>query len=435
MKQRNLTHVAIVATTLAAILTIPTAANADTVTTNGVTWTYTVNDASKKTVTLGGGTTSTTAIPTDASVDAADIPWKFIDETSGDTYTVTEIAANAFNSCSKLTGTLAFPSSVTKIGNSAFYKCKGLTGLKLGVNIAIIGEHAFSICPNMAGDISDLTSVTWFGQYAFDAKDGSAHDSRLYGNVRFNPSLPKLPACLFRYVPITGVTLPSSLNSADGGAFQNTRIDSLWIKGGVNVDVRWFALRAPVGIVLAGPDTKCNNPTGNSFLGEETECKLFIPATGNWLKLDTNSSPGVDVIYYGPDRNLDIAIDEPKNVLNATVADGAMLVKMLEAAPLFRQYFGLDTRISVTNAIDLADVTITDDMVKGATFDRLMFSVQTQAQLNGVLDAFPASTPFAIDPTGLTESMIVPEGRKVFVLTGEGYEVRKYQKGFIVIVK
>jgi len=423
------------ALTVATSATLPMATNADTIEINGVTWTYTVNNAANKTVTLGGGNTSTRAIDTTESVDAADIPWVFTDETSGDTYKVTQVASYAFHNCTKLTGTLTFPSSVTSIGNYAFYQCRGLTGLKLGANIKTIGSFAFAICPNMVGDISDLTSVTSFGANAFDAKDGNNHNSKLYGHVRFNPSLTSLPTTLFRYVPITGVTLPDSLTSAASAVFQNTQIDAMWLKGSVDVDVRWFALRAPVEIVLAGQNTRCNNPTGDSFLGEETVCKLFIPATGNWLNLVTTSSPGVDVIYYGPDRDLDISIDEAKNTLNATTTSAGMLVKMLEAAPLFRSHFGLDTRISVTNAIDLTGVTITDGMLSGVTFDRLMFSVKTQSELNAILDTFPASTPLAIDPTGLTEDLTVAARWNVFVKSGEGYAVKKRHDGLMVIVK
>ena len=119
MKKTTL-FAALVASTM-----LPIAVNADTITTNGVTWTYTVNDATAKTVTLGNG--SAACIATGTSVDAANIPWTF--DIDGETYTVTALANNAFKSCSKLSGTLTIPDAVTSMGQQAFYGCPKLSRL------------------------------------------------------------------------------------------------------------------------------------------------------------------------------------------------------------------------------------------------------------------------------------------------------------------
>lgn len=80
---------------VAASATIPMAANADTVITNGVTWRYVVNDATKKTVTLGeisgfdsttAATDSNRAMPANTEIDASLIPWTF--DVDGETYFV-----------------------------------------------------------------------------------------------------------------------------------------------------------------------------------------------------------------------------------------------------------------------------------------------------------------------------------------------------------
>ena len=221
MSKRKLTgKAAILAVAIAASAAIPMAANADTVTTNGVTWTYSVNNATAKTVTLGNG--SAVCIGgTGVAVAAADIPWKFIGESDGEVYTVTKIANNAFKNCTKLTGNLAFPSSVTEIGGNAFNGCSGLTGLKLGPNITTIGTWAFLYCPNMVGDISDLTSVTSFGtgNGPFDGADDTKGTRKVFGNIRFHPNLRTIPKTMFRHVPISSVTLPESLTSIGEAAF------------------------------------------------------------------------------------------------------------------------------------------------------------------------------------------------------------------------
>ena len=163
---------------------------------------------------------------------------------------------------------------------------------------------------------------------------------------------------------------------------------------------------------------------------------MFIPATTTWLQLDTSNAAGVDKIYYGADQDLDISVNKARNELTATAKTEETLVKMLEAAPLFREHFGLDTRISVTNTLDLTGVTITEDMVSGATFDRLMFSAKTQTQLDAILGAFPATTPISIDPTGLTENMVIPNDYpNVFVKTVPGVTIKRTASGFMIIVK
>ena len=430
---------AVSAAAITAGAAIPMAANAATVTTNGVTWTYTVINASAKTVRLGNNTTTTpNAVASGTAVDAADIPWKFIDETSGDVYTVKEIGKYAFRNCTKLTGTLAFPSSVTAIGERAFEGCSGLTGLKLGPNIATIGAWAFLYCPNMVGDISDLTSVTSFtgNNGPFDGADDNKGTRKLYGNVRFNPNLKTIPKTIFRFVPISSVTLPESLTSIDEAAFQSTQIKAIWLKGSVNISANYGFATSPLEIFFAGANTTCSYPTVKRLFGNDATCKVFIPATTTWLQLDTSNAEGVDKIYYGADQDLDISVNKARNELTATAKTVETLVKMLEAAPLFREHFGLDTRISVTNTLDLTGVTITEDMVSGVTFDRLMFSAKTQAQLNAILDAFPATTPVSIDPTGLTENMVIPETyNNVHVKTVPGVTIKRTTKGLMILVK
>ena len=80
-------------------------------------------------------------------------------------------------------------------------------------------------------------------------------------------------------------------------------------------------------------------------------------------------------------------------------------------------------------------MTITSEMASNVTFDRLMFSAKTQAQLNAILAAFPATTPISIDPTGLTEKMVIPETyNNVHVKTVPGVTIKR-TAGFMLIFK
>jgi hypothetical protein len=93
---------------MVAVMVTALPASADTVTTNGVTWTYITNEDGENTVTLGPGGTAT-AIPKDTSVSASLIPWVF--EKDGVTYTVTKVNKYAFYKCTGMTGTLSIPDS------------------------------------------------------------------------------------------------------------------------------------------------------------------------------------------------------------------------------------------------------------------------------------------------------------------------------------
>jgi hypothetical protein len=129
-------------------------------------------------------------------------------------------------------------------------------------------------------------------------------------------------------------------------------------------------------------------------------------------------------------------MEAPLRFLAFTPTTANALTNVLAWAPSFMTRFGLDTRISVTNTLDLTGVTITPAMVSGVTFDRLMFSAKTQAQLNAILHAFPATTPVSIDPTGLTENMVIPDTYpNVHVKTVPGVTIKRTTSGFMIIVK
>ena len=156
---------------------------------------------------------------------------------------------------------------------------------------------------------------------------------------------------------------------------------------------------------------------------------------GYWDELNPGGTNN-KVWYYGPTNEFDLVVDD--NMMRATFTPTTVnaLTNAIAWAPSFKEYFDLDPRISVTNTIDLTDVTITEDMTSGVTFDRLVFSAKTQAQLTNILGAFPATTPISIDPTGLTENMVIPETyNNVFVKTVPGVTVKRTASGFMIIFK
>ena len=67
-------------------------------------------------------------------------------------YTVTAIAANAFNGCDRITKVIV-PNSIKTIGGKAFNGCKSLSAITIGNAVTAIGDRAFQDC-------SSLTSIT-----------------------------------------------------------------------------------------------------------------------------------------------------------------------------------------------------------------------------------------------------------------------------------
>ncbi len=429
---------------LAATMIGATAARADTYldTESGITWTYTVLDETAKTALLGSVTagaddnaTGLAIDDTSKSFDAADIPWVI------NGYTVTAIGKSAFYGWAKLTGTLTLPRSVTHIYARAFQGCSGLTGLVWSPHVTSIGNYAFNGCSNMVGDISDLTKLTSIGTGAFQAC------SKLAGNLTLNSSLSAVPTrFLMADSSISSITIPRSVTTVNGKAFESTTFPGFLVPGPVSsgyttINTSELFKNAKLKVFFAGPNTKADsgNITKDSFLQGITGCKVFVPKNTYWDGLVTGGTDNTP-IYYGANTNLNFAIDTDAKLITATPTDEDSLVTVLESAPLFKDYLGMNTRVNITNTIEVASGTITAAMLNAVEFNTMLltFSVTTQAQLDDILEKFPATTypMLAIDVktsgSGKTEQLTLPSNRELWVhLPGDGRYTPKYN-GLII---
>lgn len=346
-------------------------AYADTVTTNGVTWTYTVNNAANKTITLGGGTSSTPAMPTATVLDAADIPWSFV--INGETYTVTALAAYAFAGCDKLTGTLTIPDSVTTAAARAFETCKGLEGVSSIGGVTVINDYTFNGCETLTSFTADISNVTAIRKGAFQL-------ANLVGGF---------------YVPGTTTV----------------------------VSERLFLGNGSLKIIFFGPNT--TGPSVNpstKMLRDVTAAKVFVPVKASWSDLDVGGSNN-EIIWYGASTNLNLVVDDAAKTVTATPTDEAALVKVLESAPLFKTHFGWNTRVNVTNNIEVSSGAITTEMLNSVEFNTMLltFKVKTQEQLYSVLAAVPQTAMLGIDPSEAKVPLTIPSDRALWVwLPGNG---------------
>ena len=385
---------------------------------------------------------------TSVSVYAENIPWEF--DYDGVHYTVTKVADGAFYNNTKLTGIITIPPAVTELRDHAFQGCGGLTGLRGGDSVTLWGTSAFNACANMKGAYPDLTAATSFGEFAFCK-------APLTGTLKLGNSLTTIARLAFDVCRFTGsAIIPSSVtaigetssSSYDYGTFRsNPNLTAIWVKGKAaaasqtytTVGCNAFAKsNTSLKMILMGKNTKGVNRglTGNkAMLYGDNGVQVFVPDNGFWNGLVAGGSNN-KIWYYGPTNEFDLVVDDNMKRATFTPTTVNALTNALAWASSFKEHFDLDPRISVTNTLDLTDVTITSAMTSGVTFDRLMFSAKTQAQLRGILDTFPATTPISIDPTGLTENMVIPDDySNVYVNTVPGVTIKRTINGLVIIVK
>ena len=406
--------------TLPLVLTVGMAASADTVTTNGVTWTYTSKDTTKKTVTLGGiagfdenvtPNDSQRAMPAATEIDASLIPWTF--DVNGETYTVTALGSQAFRGCTNLTGNLSIPRAVTSIGRACFDSTK-VRIVSLG-GVTQLSSYLFQRMPAQPfPDISDVTSLK----------------SSFYG------------------CPFTGVAkVAKNANSSSWRSFSHCAgLEAVLALGPDTVTSgtqayttfsvdEFFDQSKKLKIIFMGPNTKGTSFAQVDALNGVTGCKMFVPDNGFWDGFNP-SATGNEIIYYGATTNLDFTVEDDASRIVAKPTTEAALLKVIESAPLFKKYFGWNTIVEMPNDLALSAGTLTAGMFTGLEANSLvlMFSVTTQAKADSILAAVPAEATVGVDPTGLTERITMPRYENVFVKSAPGVEVRRTDIGFVILV-
>ena len=189
---------------------------ADTENVDGITWNYTLSGDS---VSIGGGTSSSTAVPTSTS-GAITIP-----STLGGK-SVTSIGEFAFLRCSGLTS-VTIPDSVTSIESYAFSLCSGLTSVTIPNSVTNIGEFAFRGCSGLTS-VTVPDSVTSIESYVFYECSGLE-------NVTIPNSVTSIGQCaLYGCRGLKGVTIPNSVTNIEWSAFAGCRgLASVTIPGSV----------------------------------------------------------------------------------------------------------------------------------------------------------------------------------------------------------
>ena len=136
---------------------------------------------------------------------------------------VKEICANVFSDNKKIK-TVVIPASVEKIGEAAFYNCSYLKTVTFdadvegGADKLTIGKNAFNQCSRLSGTLTLPARLTYIGDYAFNNND-------LLGKIVFSGTkLGEIGEKAFQNCDsITEVELPEGLKVLGASAFTNCR--------------------------------------------------------------------------------------------------------------------------------------------------------------------------------------------------------------------
>ena len=188
-----------------------------------------------------------------------------------------------------------------------------------------------------------------------------------------------------------------------------------------------FAQCNALKTVFVGPNIKADSINYTPRFPNSTAYTIFLPRSGDNATWNSYNALGTNpkVIYYGPDEELDFKMGE--TALTATVRTANALTNVLNHVATFKNDFGLDTKINVTNSIEVASDLITAENMQYATFNSLTFKVNTQAQLDAILSVVPASVPLAIDCSDAKVELTPPIGRKIYALISDEGRNGKYR--------
>jgi hypothetical protein len=199
---------------------------------------------------------------------------------------VTEIAANAFSSCTELIN-VTIADSVVSMGGGVFSGCTGLTSVNIPDSVTSIEDSVFSGCAGITS-INIPEGVTSIGKRAFYGCTGLTNINIPEGVMSIGDSV------FFDCIGLTSINIPEGVTSVEDFAFSGcTGLKSINIPDGVTSIGRgaFFgctgltSINIPVGVTSIGNNafssceslTSINVPDGVTSIGSQvfSGCSLL----------------------------------------------------------------------------------------------------------------------------------------------------------------
>lgn len=344
---------------------------------------------------------------------------------------VTSIGSFAFSGCKSI-GSIQFGSNVKKIGEYAFMYCTGLKSVILPLNLEVLGHDAFSYCVNLetldikSGEIQRLTNCPGIKKLIIGKKvtslnvlddftkgttkkyldelriedlfswcnivlkcplplhetsDGSGQHTAIFLNGKpvselvIPEGVTKISRSIFNNWPITGVTIPNSVNEIEEAAFANNRqLSKVVIGAGItSIPNRCFE-NSLVSTIQISPNIREIGERafcGNSFptITLPTSLRRISHMAFNSCKLTSITIPN-SVKFVGSG-----AFSECHDLAKAEINCDTLDVAVFKNDKALRNLtIGNSVKCFATNVID-ADPKYTESITNGQLFAGCPLSV------------------------------------------------------------
>ena len=357
---------------------------------------------------------------TEISVDSSNQNYCLATNLGSDAYVVLSGTNGTWNVDSEVAGQLAcgkliIPSNITQIQTSAFSHTN-ITSLDLSqpTSLTTIGEYAFNNCKNLTGDLVIPSSVTSIGNWAFD-------DTKITSLDLSQPtSLTSIGNNAFQFCSnLTGnIIIPSSVTSIGSSAFYKTGITSLDLSQATsltNIGDRAFEF--------------CSNLTGDLVIPSSvTNIGTFAFAGAKITSLDLSQATSLTTIgnyAFEHCSNLSGDIVIPSNVtsIGKEVFENSTIDNLYFLSETPPTSFGSNWQPTVTGK-----VYVPSEVAKEAYLGAPSFGFSTD-QVEIGLPPEPTPTPKKSN-TGLILGLLFGLGIPIILATGFGirYFTKKKNK-------
>lgn len=411
---------------------------AETVTIDGIQWTYQVVNNSKNTVRLGHKSDKKVrAVSSSVKIDASQIPWTFT--SGGRQYTVVVVGQRAFYQNKNISGTLNIPDSVIAIGVGAFTSCTSITNITGCNKVTSCGQYAFAEMTGCKCEYPKIVS-------SLNISKGMFFRSGFGREPVLNKKLQTIPYEAFSNNSITNVAIPDSVTTIGQKSFSGCReLKSVVVPGPASSSsvttvsqTDLFSGCTNLSCVVFGKNTKCLDSTKakNSMFKGVTGCTVFVPRSGwDGVLLGGNSTK---VVYFGQNEDIDISVDAESKVVSATVKTQSAFSNILDVAESLWNGSGYTTRITTTR--DLNAVSPTSQTLSKMTFQHVEFPLGVTFKIEGQGDVDNISSQLQgsgiawdVNAIGIKSQFIT--SRDMFINVPAGTKYNPTQQRFTIVLR